>query len=76
MHKLSSDDPAPDSSDYQNDVWCEHNALAVHGANRRQISEQVSCQLPEFLRESLPYVSGSGFPENLISLLGSDEWRC
>jgi ubiquitin carboxyl-terminal hydrolase 48 len=48
MHKLSSDDPAPDSADYKNDVWCEHNALAVHGANRRGISEQVSCQLSEF----------------------------
>lgn len=45
MHIIASKDPAPDSPDYKNDVWCEHDALAVNGANRRKISGQVSRQL-------------------------------
>ncbi|XP_006457981.1 hypothetical protein AGABI2DRAFT_115001 [Agaricus bisporus var. bisporus H97] len=50
MHIIASKDPAPDSPDYKNDVWCEHDALAVNGANRRKISGQAA----DFLKILFP----------------------
>jgi len=43
MHKASQEDPAPDSLEYRNDVWCEHGSLALNHLNRRRISTEVKC---------------------------------
>jgi len=43
MHKASQEDPAPDSLEYRNDVWCEHGSLALNHLNRRRISTEVRC---------------------------------
>jgi len=43
MHKASQEDPAPDSLEYRNDVWCEHGLLALNHLNRRRISTEVKC---------------------------------
>lgn len=42
MHVLSQDDPAPDSAEFYNHVYCEHANLTLNLTNRRKISAQVS----------------------------------
>jgi len=43
MHEASQEDPAPDSLEYRNDVWCEHGLLTLNHLNRRRISTEVMC---------------------------------
>ncbi|KAF9526995.1 cysteine proteinase [Crepidotus variabilis] len=38
MHVFGQDDPAPDSSEFHNHVYCEHGELTLNITNRRKIS--------------------------------------
>lgn len=51
MHVLSEDDPAPDSAEFYNHVYCEHENLTLNLTNRRKISAQVSKLHASFVTE-------------------------
>ena len=44
MHVAYEEDPAPDSSEFYNHVYCEHGGLSLNTTLRRRISREVNIQ--------------------------------